>query len=626
MRLASSNFRLFPVYNVLKDQHRFICGDPCSETIRVYDSAYPPFQLISRIDLGDPDFVLIRPVCNDNSLFPNNVTATAIKVLKDIDNDGINEFVYTFGGGEFDGIPEGTYYVEVQFPDSLTYYTEVYYHPGTCVDCGEYWYLEYSHSCDEKSLGDYSTNFLNKLFLGDTVLQRDGELENTVSRKDGFGVETIIATDVRPKWSMEIMGNIWLLDSLKFLKLYDQIYLKRSANTDAFTITNIEVTSKGDINNDCQFPIKISFTKDVLINTKCCNSVYEQAPVPGNCAGMSVQTSNNFAICAGATVELMATITGGSAPYVYIWSDGQTGQTIEITPTETITMIVTAVDAFGCVKQDSVTITVVACEGPLEVTITPDPVGSVCAGASVDLDASVSGGSGSYTYLWSTGATTQDITVTPSATTVYSLQVTDTISGDITVELITIVVVQIPDVTIIANGCNLSISLIEACNEGSPTYQWQVETSPGVWAAAPGINNGTTYTGINGSKYRLAYTCSGCTGYSNSITVACTVPCVTEITDVSYDSGADELSVTYVTTIGSTPFYTGYIYLYERVDPFDTACGPPYIFVIGVTLTTESDTILIPYIPLHADTCVRITLNINTGECVDVEEFHIMDV
>lgn len=617
MRLSSSNYRLLPVYNVLEDQHRFNCGDPCFESIRVYDSAYIPFQIVSKIDLGTPTFVLIRPVCWGGGLFDNNWTGSAARVQKDIDNDGIDEWVYTFGGGSFAAIPAGTYYVEVQFPGGLKYYTETFSHPGTCEGCGEYWYLEYSHSCDEKSLGDYSMGFVNKLFLGDTVLLREGELENTVSRKDGFGVETIIATDVRPKWSFEILGNSWLLDSLKFLKLYDQVYLKRSANDDVFTLTNIEVTNRGDLNFDCQFPIKVTFTKDVLVNTKCCDSVYEQAPVPGNCTGMSVMTSANFAMCLGDTVELMATVVGGAAPYVYVWSNGETGQTIEVTPTETMTLIVTAIDAFGCVKQDEVTITVIEC-APLTLGIVSDPVGAVCEGTSVDLDLSVSGGSGSYTYLWSTGATTQDITVAPTSTTIYSVTVTDTISGDIAVATKTVTVHSIPGVTIVKSGCNLSISIIEECAEGSPTYQWQIESSPGVWNPASGINNGTTYHGANGQTYRLAYTCYGCTGYSNELTVTCSAPCSTDVTAVSYDAGAEELSVTYLTTLGSNPFISGMLTIYEATVPdIENCAASEYTFLINITLTAESDTLVIPYIPITLPTCLWLNLSINADECFD---------
>lgn len=623
MRHSSSNYRLVPVYNVLQDQHRFMCGDPCDNVLRVLRTAYIPFQLVFNTDMGTPVAVMMRQVCGSNTSFNDDWTSSAVRVQKDINNDGVDEWVYTFDGGVYIGVPAGSYYVEVEFPDSKLFYTEVFTHPGDCQNCGEHWYLEWSHSCDEKSLGDYSMLFKNELYIGETVLIRDGELESTISRKDGYGVETIIATDIRPKWTLEILGNSWMLDSMKFLKLYDQVYLKRSSNADSFIITNIEVTNRGDVTNDCTFPIRITFTKDVLVNTKCCESVYEQAPVPANCAGMQVMTSEDFTMCSGDTIELMATVIGGAAPFVYIWSNGQTGQTIEISPTEDTTLIITVVDAFGCTKQDTVTINVITCD-PLTLDIVADPGTSVCEGASVDLDLTVTGGSGSYTYLWSTSATTQDISVTPTVTTVYSVTVTDTISGDVAVATKTITVVQTPVITIVSNECNMSASLIETCIE-DPSFEWQIETTPDNWDPAPGINTGTTYHGVNGGNYRLAYTCNGCIGYSNEITVTCSLPCTTEITSVTFDSGENELSVGYATVLGSNPFISGYIAVYESLSPNleDCEASSAWSFVINVTLVSESGTLVIPYIPANNPGCIWVALSINAGECDDEGQFLI---
>lgn len=629
MRHSSSNFRLVPAYNVLNDQHRFVCGEPCDEFLRAFDSSYPPFQLIFDDDMGEIVDVTLVQVCGTGP-WQASYLNTAIRTQKDIDQDEVDEFVYTFSGGPVGGTSPGVYYVVVEFEDGELYYTETFYQPGItsqggCVDCREYWWMEYSHSCDEKSLGDYSMGFLNKYFLGDIILFRDGEIENTIDRKDGFGVVTIIATDIRPKWTFEVMGNSYLLDSLAFLKLYDQVYLKRSDNADVFTISNIEVVPRGDP-NDCFFPIKISFTKDVLTNTKCCDSVYEQAPVPANCDGMHVMTSEDFAVCDDTTVELMATVVGGAGPFVYVWSNGETGQTIEVTPAETTTYIITVIDAFGCVKQDEVTITVVVCEGDLVVDIVADPVSPVCEGTEVDLDASVSGGSGTYTYLWSTGATTQDISVTPTNTTVYSLTVTDTVSGDVQTENITIVVNQLPNVSIVANGCNLSIAQIQDC-EGTTVYLWQVETDPDTWVSAPGTNNGTTYLGINGSTYRLKVTCSGCIGYSNELTVTCALQCTVAITDISYDYLNEELSVTYDGTMGSNPFTTGYLVLNESATPNIGNCAASggYMFVISITLTAADDTIIIPFTPDVFPACVGVYININAGECTAIQYAAILE-
>jgi hypothetical protein len=50
---------------------------------------------------------------------------------------------------------------------------------------------------------------------------------------------------------------------------------------------------------------------------------------------------------------------------------------------------------------------------------------SACAGGSVVLRANVSGGSGNYSYAWSTGQSGPSITVSPAATSTYVVTVTD---------------------------------------------------------------------------------------------------------------------------------------------------------------------------------------------------------
>lgn len=617
MRHKSSNFRLLPVYNVLKDQNRFTCGDPCSAFIKVFDSAYPAFQLQFDVDQGMPSIVRLKMACTGENY--GTYTNSVVRHQKDVDNDGVDEFIYTFGGGGWGDIPEGVYYLEITMPDAPNVSDRLLFTETFCYvvnpGCAVNWKLKYSHSCAEKSLGDYSMGFMNTFNLGEITIIRDGSLEVLTTRKDGFGKETRVAVDLRPRHSFEILGNAWLLDSLSYLKLFDQVILSRSENEDQFSLDNIDVVGIGEP-TDCEFPIRISFTKDVLLNTKCCDSVYEQAPVPGNCAGMHAMLSDDFSICEGESATLEVTVVGGAAPYVIVWSTGETGPSIEVTPTEATTYIVTAIDAFGCVKQDEVTVTPVTCEGDLVVTIDPSET-ETCSGDSVNLDASVSGGSGTYTYLWSTGATTQDITVSPTNTTIYSLTVTDTVTGDVETVNQTITVHPPIEVGISSNGCLMSITTLGFCEED--TYEWQIETAPDDWDPAPGVNNGTTYTGVTGSNYRLKITCGPCIAFSNELQVTCDIPCTTEITDVSFNSGTNELTVTYASVMGSTTFQTGYIVLNESLTPNIGNCGGSgnWTFVINVTLTSESDTIVIPFEPNQLPTCIVLGVNINAGECTD---------
>tara|TARA_R100000655_G_scaffold109052_1_gene162482 strand:- start:690 stop:1826 length:1137 start_codon:yes stop_codon:yes gene_type:complete len=59
----------------------------------------------------------------------------------------------------------------------------------------------------------------------------------------------------------------------------------------------------------------------------------------------------------------------------------------------------------------------------ITLSITPVPGATICTGDTATLTANASGGSGSFSYLWSTTATTQAISVTTSGT--YIVEVTD---------------------------------------------------------------------------------------------------------------------------------------------------------------------------------------------------------
>ena len=71
----------------------------------------------------------------------------------------------------------------------------------------------------------------------------------------------------------------------------------------------------------------------------------------------------------------------------------------------------------------------------LSVEVSPDVI--ICEGETVDLTATITGGQEPMTIIWTTGETTEIISVTPSVTTVYGVTVTDKYgcedSGEVTV-------------------------------------------------------------------------------------------------------------------------------------------------------------------------------------------------
>lgn len=98
------------------------------------------------------------------------------------------------------------------------------------------------------------------------------------------------------------------------------------------------------------------------------------------------------------------TVSGGSPGYTYAWSNGATTQDINTLQAGVYDVLVT--DASGCNKRDTFTVTQPS--SPLDMTFEHTDV--LCYGNSTgSIDMSVTGGTPGYTYLWSNGKTTEDL-------------------------------------------------------------------------------------------------------------------------------------------------------------------------------------------------------------------------
>lgn len=118
----------------------------------------------------------------------------------------------------------------------------------------------------------------------------------------------------------------------------------------------------------------------------------------------------------GGSVDV--SISGGVGPYSYLWSNGSTTQDIEKVPAGNYSVDIT--DANGCSHALEATIT-----QPVQLSLNIANLENIlCYGelkGAIDLN--VNGGVEPYTFSWSNGATTEDISDAPAGN--YTVTVTD---------------------------------------------------------------------------------------------------------------------------------------------------------------------------------------------------------
>ncbi|MCB0397164.1 MAG: PKD domain-containing protein, partial [Flavobacteriales bacterium] len=109
-------------------------------------------------------------------------------------------------------------------------------------------------------------------------------------------------------------------------------------------------------------------------------------------------------------------VTGGTAPFAFVWSTGATTQKAENLAAGNY--LVTVTDAGGCGSVINVGVT-----QPGEIKLTASTVKSNCGTASGSASISASGGAAPYTYAWSSGGTGTTESPLPAGT--YTVSVTD---------------------------------------------------------------------------------------------------------------------------------------------------------------------------------------------------------
>ncbi|OWY20584.1 hypothetical protein C7N43_08065, partial [Sphingobacteriales bacterium UPWRP_1] len=291
----------------------------------------------------------------------------------------------------------------------------------------------------------------------------------------------------------------------------------------------------------------------------------EQVTVVQNPAPVPV--INDATICPGASATLTITPPVAPAPAYtsYLWSAGGVGASITVNPATTTAYAVTVTDANGCTAIGNANVTV---NPTPTVTISGD--NTICIGSSATLSAT-GGFSG---YNWSnSGGTSQSITVSPAATTTYTVTVTDangcTASDN---QLVTVAANLTPNITGDLSICAGETTMLSVSGAGITQYDWSNGGGTGPTASYSAAG---TYT-------VTVYDANGCNGTASATVVVNALP-VVDVTGTPACGGS--------ATIDATPGFVSYLWNNGATTPSisPTISGTYVVTVTDANTCTASD-------------------------------------
>jgi hypothetical protein len=300
---------------------------------------------------------------------------------------------------------------------------------------------------------------------------------------------------------------------------------------------------------------------------------FNYAPINACTATAPTSISGSNSICSGSSVTLTA--NGGTGSN-YQWGtgstvgnnviSGQTGSTLNVSPTSTTTYWVRRTQNSPCSNTSGVTYTVSVSAAATAPTTINASLSTICAGTSVTLTAS--GGSGS-TYQWGTGSTIgsnvisgtgSSITVSPTSTTTYWVRRAQSSpcsghTGGVT-KLITVnpIPSQPSSISAPASICAGTSGTYSVTNVSGVTYTWSYSGTGSI----SGSGSSISLTPTTGGTLTVTPSNSCGNGTSRTYTISLTAlnAGAHNTTPLSMCDGGNPSNLTFTTPVsgGSTPY------------------------------------------------------------------------
>lgn len=189
----------------------------------------------------------------------------------------------------------------------------------------------------------------------------------------------------------------------------------------------------------------------------------------------------------GTPTQLLGSASSGSGAYIYHWEPAvklinpniPQPFTINLTETTSFTLHVTdAQTGCVCLNVDEVLVTVSG--GPLTCNPVANPA-MICYGGQTTLQAMASGGSGDYTYVWTSNppgfnSEIYNPVVSPLQTTTYLLTINDgfnSFNGNVVVTVYQLPVPEAGSDQTIPNGTSTSLQGSASLGSGNYSYHWE---------------------------------------------------------------------------------------------------------------------------------------------------------
>ncbi|GEM_PF-5227958 len=286
----------------------------------------------------------------------------------------------------------------------------------------------------------------------------------------------------------------------------------------------------------------VAGTYTVLVTDANQCSVTDSITITGSIPLTLLEKQVNVSCNGGSNGSATVTITGGTLPYTYLWSNQAT--TATATGLSAGTYDVEITDAKGCTRSTTFTIN----EPPLLIPSTTQ-TNIACYGAATGT-ATVNpiGGSAPYTYLWSNGATTP--TINNLAASTYTVIITDSkgcsTSTSVDISQRSALAVTPSQVNVSCqSGTNGSATVLVTGGTPGYTYSW-----------APNGGSEATASNLTAGLYTVTITdANGCT-LSQPFTIVQAAPLVITSTQTNIGCSGNPYGTATVETTGGTAPYT----------------------------------------------------------------------